>query len=212
MFILDFGSGNTCKNDEDYIVRMIDELIEVDKTPESRRPVIKWQLFKKAGENVPMTRDAFEFAYKYALRAGYKTTASVFDEESLKLLLEYDVPFIKIANQTELYQLLKKIPRGVPAAVSYNPMSGVGPTEYMNSIGDFLLACISKYPADVVSYEAVFSVGSLTSGISDHTLDWRLYEKYRPWNYECHYKLDDSTGLDAGLFARTPKQLSEVLI
>lgn len=207
MFILDFGSGNTCKNDEDYIVRMIDELIEVDQTPESRRPIIKWQLFKKARGNTPMTWDAFEFAYKYAFRLGYKTTASVFDEKSLSFLLEYNVPFVKIANNEELYHLIKKIPRGIPAVISSGNM-------VMRALGtnDHLLACISKYPARIEEYEELFTNTALTAGVSDHTVDWELYKKYQPWNYECHYMLDDSTGLDAGPFARTPKQLSEVLI
>ena len=47
--------------------------------------------------------------------------------------------------------------------------------------------------------------------ISDHTTDFQLYNKYKPKIYECHYKLEDSTGLDAGEFARTPEQLAEIL-
>ena len=209
--ILDFGSGNTCKNDEDYIAEMIDGLCLVDKTPESRKPIIKWQLFEEAGNNVPMTRDAFEFAYKYALRLRLKTTASVFDEASLKLLLEYDVPFIKIANRPDLYDLIKKIPRGIPVVVSAND-----PSHYMYHIctktsSDIVLGCVSEYPAKIEDYEKAFSPETLTAGISDHTVGWELYKKYQPWNYECHYKLSDSTGLDAGDFARTPEDLREVL-
>jgi len=209
IIILDFGSGNTCKNDEDYAIRMIDELDEVVQEKRATKPIIKWQLFEKAGGNIPLAHELFEVVYKYALRKGYQTTASVFDEASLEFLLSYDVPFVKIANNKSLYPLIKKIPRGVPVVVSH----GVHMDGIINLLlpDDRFMVCISKYPTIIKEYEESFSQQSLTSGISDHTTDWKLYKKYRPWIYECHYKLEDSEGLDAGPFARTPKQLKEIL-
>jgi hypothetical protein len=38
-----------------------------------------------------------------------------------------------------------------------------------------------------------------------------LFRKFEPEIIEMHYKLPDSTGLDAGPFARTPEQLAEIL-
>ena len=76
---------------------------------------------------------------------------------------------------------------------------------------DRFMVCISKYQTIIKEYEESFSHQSLATGISDHTTDWKLYKKYKPWIYECHYKLEDSEGLDAGPFARTPKQLKEIL-
>jgi sialic acid synthase SpsE len=52
---------------------------------------------------------------------------------------------------------------------------------------------------------------ALNFGISDHTTDFTLWHKYHPSIIEWHFKLEDSTGLDAGSFARTPEMLEEIL-
>lgn len=189
MIILDFGSGNTCKNDKAYVKKMIDGLVHVDSR--DKEVVIKWQLFLQAGDNVPLEPAVFDYAYHYAKELGYATTASVFDTESLKLLLGYDVPFIKIANRPDLWWLANE-QSDVPVLVSGQDMY-----------------CVSEYPATVEQYEAL----GLYSGcnISDHTTDFTLYHKYRPKVIEFHYKLPDSTGLDAGPFAKTPEVLKEIL-
>ncbi|MFA5715059.1 MAG: hypothetical protein WC998_04935, partial [Candidatus Paceibacterota bacterium] len=98
--ILDFGSGNTHKNNWDYLKRMIDELKAVDTG--KHEIIIKHQLFKAAGDNLPLDPWVFDAAYDYAKKLGYKTTSSVFDLESLKFLLNYDIPFVKIANRRDL--------------------------------------------------------------------------------------------------------------
>lgn len=201
--ILDFGSGNTCKNSKDYIKRMIDELKEVDTRKHD--VVIKWQLFESAGANIPLTRDSFIFAYEYALKHGYKTTASVFDIKSLEFLMRYEVPFIKIANNEDLYYLADYIPTTIPVYVSYkhknNQLSGASVD----------LACVSQYPAMMSDYEEKFDKEELENAISDHTTSFELFNKYNPKIVEWHYKLDDSDGLDAGTFAKTPNDLREVL-
>ena len=56
-----------------------------------------------------------------------------------------------------------------------------------------------------------YSYNGFTDGISDHTVDFGLWNKHHPKIIEWHYKLLDSTGLDARDFARTPEQLSEIL-
>lgn len=185
MIILDFGSGNTCKNDLDYAMRMIDELAKVDTKKQS---IIKWQLFVVAGDNLPLKRTIFDKAFGYATSKGFQTTASVFDLDSFYFLSRYPVPFIKIANNCDIQ---------LPTTI-----------KILKSGKD--LCCISNYPATVDEYEKAFKPAALKKGISDHTTDWTLYRKYSPAVYEVHYKLDDSTGLDAGPFARTPEQLREI--
>lgn len=122
MLILDFGSGDTCKNDKNQIKEMIDQLSIYD---EERKAVIKWQLFKNLSHVQSLDNESFEYAYKYAKDLGFKTTASIFDKESLEFLLKYDVPFIKIACQTNLYDFrkatyafIKDIPINIPLVVS----------------------------------------------------------------------------------------------
>lgn len=203
MIILDFGSGNTCKNDTAYIRRMIDALADV--TPR-RDIIIKWQLFKEAGENVPLSHYCFQFAYQYAQAQGFKTTASVFDKASLDYLLTYDVPFVKLANCDKSRLLNVHIPRGKQLVASFDPNQ-----DRLMICNSYYIVCISKYPASVSDYETNACKEWIEGGISDHTTHFELYHKYKPYIYECHYKLDDSTGLDAGDFARTPEQLKEIL-
>lgn len=205
--ILDMGSGNTCGNNLDYVKRMIDELAEVDP---KRKFIIKWQLFQKAGNNIPLKKELFDYAYCYAIeRYGYQTTASVFDLESLKFLLQFDIPFVKIANKPDLYWLGGEVSRKIPIIFSWTPGNDV-PAKLHS---DFALRCISKYPATIKDYEEKFQSNYNADAlryVSDHTTDWQLYLKYRPKIYECHYKLKDSTGLDAGEFARIPEQIKEI--
>lgn len=202
--ILDFGSGNTCKNDWDYAKRMIDEMHAVNTN--KHEVIIKWQLFKKAGDNIPLDIGIFNSAYFYAESLGYETTASVFDDESLERLLAYDIPFIKISNNREYDYLIEYIPRGVPVYVSV-----AHEQEETAKHVDVRLSCVSKYPAQYMDYDRLFFSLDLKRGISDHTTDWELFKTWKPRVYECHYKLDDSTGLDAGEFARTPVMLKEIL-
>ena len=205
--ILDFASATTCKNDKEYIKRMIDELAAVDSG--KHEVIIKWQLFEKACEILdppvePLKRDLFRWAYHYAKEKGYQTTASVFDLPSLKYLLEYDIPFVKLANRPDLYWLAREVPRKISVYRSIHWDDTVIDNEKT-------LCCISKYPAKPIEYSTDFKVMDLKQGISDHTTDFALYYLYLPEIIEWHYKLSDSTGYDAGEFARTPEQLREIL-
>ena len=207
MIILDMGSGNTCKNDVLYVERMIDELAAVDTG--KHEIVIKWQLFTECPPNEVLWLAVFDYAYEYAKKKGYQTTASVFDLDGLQFLLKYDIPFVKLANRPDLYWLAGEVPRKIPVYVS------TGGAEYPD-IADVLLYCVSKYPAEVKDYKNKMLLNDMLGlndyiGLSDHTTDFTLYHKYKPSIYECHYRLADSTGPDAGLFARTPEALREVL-
>jgi len=185
---------------------MIDELAKVDK---DRKCIIKWQLFKKAGFNEVLTQDAFDFAYKYGAKLGFQTTASVFDEESLRFLLKYDVPFVKIANVSmkdyewflPLANLATKVPAAIPLYVSYTNFDDL-PSMCEH---DRALFCISEYPCDIKKYKGAGKY------ISDHTVGLDLYKKLKPKIWEKHYKLIDSEGPDAGDFAITPQELATIL-
>ena len=198
--ILDFGSGNTCRNDKTIVKRMIDELAKVDK---KRQCIIKWQLFKNTGDNIPLERDVFLYAYDYARKLGFKTTASIFDEESLCFLLYRDIPFIKIANNRSTYHLVDKIPRTMPVYISYDNEAYLPKCLGDKDEG---LYCISKYPANIEDYKEGFP-----AFISDHTVGTYFFRLWGTKIIEKHYKLKDSTGLDAGPWAITPSELKEVL-
>jgi len=212
--ILDFGSANTCHNDKAYIKRMYDELKAVDTGKHSI--VAKWQLFKEVGTNVPLTHECFQYAYEYGNSLGYQVTSSVFDKESLDFLLQFDVPFIKLANRRDLDWLIGEVPRRLPAYVSFGNKDAAYLTQILHQGNISPLLCVSKYPANIEEYEEIFgnllrSTAEGTWGISDHTANFGLWYRYRPNIIEWHYMLNDSTGLDAGPFARTPAQLAEAL-
>jgi sialic acid synthase SpsE len=214
MIVLDFGSGETAQNDVETAYRMIDELAAIDTRREN--VIIKWQLEKdtpyieSAGRKVePLKHGVFTLAYTHAYWKQYWTTASVFDEESLEFLLQFNVPFIKIANKPEKYYLLDKIPKDKKVMVSIGP--GFKKDELIKQYPNVIpLHCISEYPADPTVYETSWG-RALSYSISDHTSDFYLYHKYRPWYLEKHYKLDDSEGLDNGPWAVTPEMLKEIL-
>lgn len=211
--ILDI-SANTHKNDWNYLKRMLDELKAVDTG--KHEIIIKHQLFVQAGENIPLYHDIFDKAYKYAAELGYKTTSSVFDLSSLNFLLRYDIPFVKIANNRDLYWLIDEVPRKVEIYVSvgndddyleFEQCEYYRTTHYNTTP----LCCVSKYPCDLEDYLKAHETDHLIEALSDHTTNFDLFNKYKPDIVEWHYKLPDSTGLDAGDFARTPEQLSKIL-
>ena len=208
--VLDFGSGNTCKNNKKYVRKMLDALRCVDN--DVFDIVVKWQLFDlSAGNpnNIPLDQDVFSFAYRYARDIGYKCTSSVFDIVSLEYLLGFDIPFVKIACNTKYDFLMEHIPKNLWVYKSIS--MGLGCK--VDALKRVYLNCIPMYPASAKTYIDSFPISKyyLRYYISDHTDDWKVFKWFRPDIYECHYKLSDSTGLDAGVFARTPEQLKVIL-
>jgi hypothetical protein len=115
MLILDLGSGNSCRNSIDYACQMVKAVADL-QLPDV---VIKWQLFKESGNNVPLMLEVFERAYRYAAIHGIRTTASVFDKDSLDYLLTFGVPFVKIVNRHIGSQMLvNDIPDEMPIVIS----------------------------------------------------------------------------------------------
>ena len=213
--ILDFGSGNTCQNNERIIKRMYDELKAIDSS--KYEIIVKWQLFKVCGANIPLTEESFNYAYEYGNQLGYKVTSSIFDRPSLEFLLSYDIPFVKIANRRELDYLIDFIPEEIPVYISKTNdltikfgnknISGLGCVKVPKELEEFW--CISQYPASVQEYLKLdIKIGD---NISDNTNNFALFNRFKPKIIKWHYKLKTSTGLDAGEFARTPDKLKEVL-
>jgi sialic acid synthase SpsE len=215
--IIDMGSGNTCRNDKAIVKRMINELKAIDTG--KHEIILKFQLFLNDGINVPLDHDVFDYAYKYGNEQGYKVTSSVADLESLKFLLQYDVPFVKIPNDRKLDWLIGEIPGKIPAYVSYGTFDEYDEFNRRKHEGITTLACVSKYPAEIKDYIDTFglinyrceSILSNLMRVSDHTIGLDLFKKYKPMIWEKHYKLSDSTGLDAGEFAILPEELREIL-
>lgn len=209
--ILDI-SANTTKNDNKYAKLMIDNIKEIDNG--KHNITFKPQLFIKAGDNIPMTHEHFDYIYNYCVSSGYRCTASVFDKPSLEFLLGYDVPFIKIACNKDLRYLIGEIPRKIEVYHSVDKPLAKPSVQ---------LACVSKYPAKIEEYKQLLSeicnpeynsYFFAINGISDHTSDLELFNKYHTDFpiFEMHYALEDSTGLDVeAKVCKTPKMLKEVL-
>lgn len=202
--ILDFGSGNTCHNNKSYIKRMYDELMSVDT--KKHEIIIKWQLFKRAGTNIPLTENMFDYAYAYGTALGYQVTASVFDLESLKFLIQYNIPFVKLANNRMLDYLIKYIPLRIPLYISGSEKLFLPECKRQERQH---LWCVSNYPAAIADYEKL----GMTKGcnISDHTLGFDLFRRYDPSIVEWHYCLKDSTGPDSGDFSKLPEDLIDLI-
>jgi len=197
MFIAEFGSGNSCKNDKGKVKEMIDSVKGYDL-------IIKWQLFLNAPPNETLKREVFRYAYEYAAEKGIQTTASVFDIESLIFLQQFDIPFIKLANNAKCHKLASQI--NTPMIVSYPAMAEMGKRALIKP-----LCCVSSYPAKTIAYEKRFSKYWLSQGISDHTEGFELYHKYNPEIFEKHYVLKhDKNNPDGGSFSFTPADLGEL--
>lgn len=198
-FIIEMGSGNTCRNDIGKVREMVDAVVAADT---GRHEVVcKWQLFENEPPNEPMLWRTFAYAYGYAAELGYQTTASVFDVTSADFLASFDTPFIKIANRPKLWKLAREI-----EGLKYISVHGEAP-----KIDDAVfMHCVSKYPADAADYQQSNIIGHYA--VSDHTVGWGLYWDWRPAIIEKHFVLDhDDDNPDGGLFAVTPSQLAEVL-
>ena len=204
--VLDMSSGNTCRNDKAIVKQMIDVIKAIDTG--KHEIILKWQLSLDDGINVPLDHDVFDYAFKYSNEQGYKTTSSVADLESLKFLLQYDVPFIKLPNDRKLDWLIGEVPRKIPVYVSCGYSNE---TLFIRGCNIIYLSCVSEYPANFEAYKERFFTDYLRHGISDHTIGLDLFKKYQPQIWEKHFKLPDSTGLDAGEFAILPEELGEIL-
>ena len=200
--ILDMGSGNSCHNSIDYACKMIDAVAAIDS--HKHEVIFKWQLFSNEPPNLPLDHLVFSRAYSYAEAAGYKTTSSVFDTRSLDFLLNFEIPFVKIACRPKLYWLAGEVPRKIPLYVS----------EYKTNIwrewdwGYKMLFCVPQYPAPPDEYMARVD----GCYISDHTIGLDIFKTKHPAIWEKHFILeDDPKNPDAAGHAIKPDLLKEVI-
>jgi len=196
--ILDMGSGNTCKNSVDYAYKMIDAVAAIDS--HKHEVIFKWQLFKDEPPNVPLDHLVFGRAYAHAKGLGYKTTSSVFDKESLDFLLNFDIPFVKIACRPRLYWLIGEMPRKIPVYISWDGKQVAPMGSYTR------MFCVPAYPADLKDYRD----GELA--YSDHVKGLKLWNKWHPDIWEKHFILeDDPNNPDCAGHAIKPDLLKEVI-
>jgi sialic acid synthase SpsE len=126
----------------------------------------------------------------------------VFDKESHKYLEQFEVPFIKIACETPLYEFRQGLSKLVKKKCRYY-MSVGKPT--LSTAQILPLCCVPKYPATLEEYEDVF--GDLLGGfVSDHTIGLDLYNKHNPAIWEKHFYMDGLESYDKE-WAVTPEQL-----
>jgi sialic acid synthase SpsE len=202
MIILDLGNGSVCQNKKDYIKDTIDAVAEVDV---DRVCNLKWQLFVAMDGKTAMRRELFEWAYQYADELGFRTTASYFDFDSYMFLLGYDIPFIKIANQSFLRRSLDATFHGSVISVPDNILF----EKYVKK-GFKVMCCVSKYPADNADYDS-FKEEYLMAGISDHTDNLELFHRFKPEIYEKHFVLEKTTYPQPRVYALRPEGLEELL-
>jgi len=218
VIILDMGSGNTCRNE---MVRVKDMIDRVGATDKRRLCTLKWQLWDGGTEPQCLKLDwgVFKQAYEIAEDNGFRTTASVFDKPSIDYLLEFDVPFVKIANRHYLRHLARYVPRGIPIVYSIGGYDDElqGMDCDIPEWQSYRMLCVSKYPATIGEYEQAATtnagvlMGHLMDGISDHTIGLELWRKYKPTVYEKHFCLSYLTGPDAGPWALNENTLKELL-
>ena len=203
--ILDMGSGNTCHNSIDYACKMIEAVAAIDS--HKHEVIFKWQLFSNEPPNLPLDHLVFSRAYSYAKAAGYKTTSSVFDTRSLDFLLNFEIPFVKIACRPRLYWLIGEVPRKVPVYVSWDGKQAAPDGDYVR------LYCVPKYPAPIEEYNSWTGICFKNRpNISDHTEGLKLWKKWTPLIWEKHFILeDDPKNPDAAGHAIKPDLLKEVI-
>ena len=181
MIILDFGAGDATGNDIDYVKGLMNDL--------PSGVVVKFQLFRDLPPLKPLDPHVFLTAWAHGQKHGIPVTASVFDEESLKILTKMvKVPFIKIACRPHLYELITEIPPFMPTLVSVDShisMMRVMSEHFDKSLS--FMCCVPDYPANTDTYESWFSHDMLKTAVSDHTIGTELYLSYRPRIWEKHY-------------------------
>lgn len=209
--VLDISGGNLHGNDIKKARELIDAAIEIDT--HKHEVVFKAQLFESAPPNIPLDHAIFADLYVYCKNAGYQLTASVFDIESLHFLLRFNPVFVKIANRPDLYWLVGEVPRKIPVIKSMLPEYYWADLDENYWVTPMM--CVSNYPAKISDYDLFYpDYNRYAQGeyVSDHTVGLDLWHKCQPSIWECHFCLKhDVNNPDAGLFAKTPDELKEIL-
>ena len=212
VFILEMQDGMMCQNNTRVVKAMIDSVIKY--RPEKTELIFKWQLYKKIDnglEMIPLAQKVFDFAFKYAHGLGFKTTASVFDLDSLLFLSQYNPPFIKIACKTDKYEWRKGLWE-MAMRMPYNRyfMSVKSEDDYTRVFPYATpLCCVPNYPATQKEYFQNFG-DLLKFSISDHTKGMDFYREYYPSIFEKHFYLPGLDSYDKD-WAMTPEDMRWIL-
>jgi sialic acid synthase SpsE len=181
---------------------MIDAVAAIDA--HKHEVIFKFQLFQDEPPNIPLSHLVFGRAYAHAKELGYQTTSSVFDKPSLDFLLNFDIPFVKIACRPRIYWLIGEVPRKVKVYVSVEDWRTDHRFDFTEG-----LTCVPKYPAKLSEYD------KLDDCISDHTKGLELWNRDKAFLriWEKHFVLeDDPNNPDAALgHAIKPDLLKEVI-
>jgi sialic acid synthase SpsE len=208
--VLDVGSGATLP---DYAA--VDRIVDAVKHAwaSDNDVVLKAQLFTNIPPNKPLELPVFDHLYTKADKADIKVTASVFDEQSVKFLLGYPVPFVKIACRPDLYWLGNLVPRGIPLYVSYDCRDPNAAGKIPEK-ADVALACVPEYPAQFNDYRSWVR----WSGVSDHTAGLYLFQEIHRdtteitvWEKHLVERRGDPKNPDSGEFALECMELVDVL-
>lgn len=180
--ILDFGAGDATMNHSEYVLGMMEKL------PRDKNIIVKFQLFSKIQGLTSLNPMVFHEAWEYGKDRGIPVTASVFDDESLRFLLDYTIPFVKIACRPTQWSMISTIPLFVPVLVSIESMKNQASISSLNMDRNLsFMCCIPEYPAKRGTYTKRFPTWALDRGISDHTTDLELYKRHQPIIWERHY-------------------------
>ena len=160
------------------------------RTPELCVPKSEWNKTRSTpwGEmtyieykhRIEFDKEGYDEINRYCNKIGIRWTASVWDISSLEFILQYDVPFIKIASamitDTKLLQALKE--SGKPLVMSIG-MSSENEILEALEILDYdahLLWCNSNYPSideeiDLNAMSYIRKKYAINVGYSGHELD-----------------------------------------
>lgn len=221
--ILDIGNGSAHGNDKNLICKTIDEVARLQDKTDRYEFTVKTQIWSDDNERiskelVSTSWDAFECGYNHSAKRGIKFTTSVFDQYSLdRLLCCFEVPFVKFACRDWLYDLIPDS-ENIKSVVSVSNWNDYG---HMKENGHVPLICVARYPSNPLDYirliepcEEFDILDPWVDGISDHTCDWGIFNRYHPYWYEVHFSIDKSLindkvgGTD---FVRTPEDIERIL-
>jgi len=215
--ILDIGEGAALNPATERqigeLITAVDEVLQETGFPREKL-TLKPQLFENEPPNTPLMSKTFDLLHKLASQREIGVTASVFDEPSLQTLLDYPIPFVKIANRQYLRALKAGIPRGIRVVTSVGGggFDAEGGCRYRYGENEDLLCCVSEYPATMEGYREAFpGIALWYWGMSDHTVGLDLWRKYRPTLYERHFAVDWMKGPSVGPWSIGVDELREIL-
>jgi sialic acid synthase SpsE len=186
-------------------------LEHIDRACDMGADAVKFQLFgddiAKNG-NIKLPLEWWPDLWEYA-DGKIPITASVFNDDALKLLLQYPVPFVKFAfsQKQALSRIEKTISSHIEAIVSCDVM-----TAHLVPLGVKKLFCVPEYPVQYqIDFENIFP---RFDGFSSHTLGTLQDERSIQFGariIEKHMTLDHADiNCPDSYFALKPKEMEKL--